>query len=419
MAKKPIEDLVPGDLIADRYRVEGVLGEGGFGRVLRARHRVTEEPCAVKILVPEMMQTAEAHARLHNEVRAAARTRSPHAIRLFDVGFDPPTGATWIAMELLLGETLDARMKRLGPLSWSEARALFAQLGDAFGAAHENNVLHLDIKPENLFLSQTQLRDQPTTLLKVIDFGISRLIAEGRSHVTVAKSVYSTKWFAPEQSVPGAEMRPTADVWALGLVAFWALCGREYWQSVARPGVTIHAILVEVIGSPLAAASARAEALGVDPARLPPGFDAWFARAVNRTESERFANAREAMGALTALFDRAVPEPTHPQVEAPPSAPVSGSAPTAPYADTATVETSTEPWGRGDPDAAIWRTKAECSVQLGMFNEAVDEFSAAIARAPWDAQSYRGRSRAWRALGRTALADADEAVARAMTAATP
>lgn len=414
MAKKSIEDLEVGDLIADRYLIDGVLGDGGFGKVFRARHRVTEERCAVKVLQPEMMQTAEAHTRFQNEVRAAARTDSPHSIRLFDVGIDEFTGAPWIAMELLQGETLEGRVKRAGPLPWTEARGIFVQLGDAFGAAHDRGVLHLDIKPENLFLAQSQVRGREGPLLKVIDFGISRLIAEGRTHVTVVKTVFSPRWFAPEQSSEGVELRATADVWALGLVAFWALCGKEYWVSLTKPNVSIYAVLVEVVSLPLEAASARAMTLGGDPTAFPPGFDGWFARAVHRTPSERFADAREAMTALVALIDRVSVEKTRgldgvplPPVLDPP-APARNDPSSEAHAKTA--ESTTTPWPAADPSVAAWRTKGECSLQLGMHADAVNEFSAAIARSPWDAASYRGRASAWRAMGQGALAEADEAV---------
>ncbi len=157
MARPNIDDLSVGDHFAERFELEAELGEGSYGRVFRARNLVTRGHCALEVLRPELLSNPQVVQRFATEVRAAGEINSAHIATVHDVGVDPATGAPWIAMEFLPGETLGARVKRDGPLSHPEARRIFAHLGDAFGAAHDRGVIHLDLEPDNLFLAHSGL----------------------------------------------------------------------------------------------------------------------------------------------------------------------------------------------------------------------------------------------------------------------
>jgi serine/threonine protein kinase len=404
---KHVDDLAPGDVFAERFLLEAALGEGGFGRVFRARHTVTQGALALKVLRPEVFAHHGMAERFGVEVRAPSAIGSPHIVAVHDVGVDAATRSPWLTMELLEGESLDTRLKREGALPWAAARGVFRQLGEAFGAAHAAGVLHLDVKPENLFLARSVGRRDDDPLLRVLDFGIARLLADGQTHATVDAMTGSPLWMAPEQSELGAHVRASADVWALGLVAFRMLSGITYWRTPRQRG-GVAALLAEVLMQPLEPASVRAAAGEVDPRRLPPGFDAWFARCVQRDAGQRFAEGREAMEALVGLFSRSSPDRTV-GLDATPRAPL-GLSPAAPRLPDPSREGVAHVPAAADT-ALAWRTRGETSMQLGMAQPAVTEFSRALALSPRDVRALLGRAQAWRALRQAELAAADEAMA--------
>jgi serine/threonine protein kinase len=190
-------------------------------------------------------------------------------------------------------------MVRRGALERAEVKEIFTQLGHALAAAHAVDIVHRDLKPENVFLARSRRQGAALTV-KVLDFGIAKVVAKVQSMATLA--VGTPLWMAPEQTTMGVNITPAADMWALGLIAFYLLTGRSYWlgANVEKPSQI--RLLREVAFDPLARASERAAALGCTVA-LPPGFDAWFARCVNREIGERFASAAELVGALAPLLE--------------------------------------------------------------------------------------------------------------------
>jgi serine/threonine protein kinase len=164
----------------------------------------------------------------------------------------------------------------------------------ALGAAHGAGVVHRDIKPENVFIVSTKSAGGETGV-KVLDFGIAKIAAQMR---TAHTGVIGTPlWMAPEQTDPSAEAGPPADVWAIGLLTFWMLTGRHYWRAAAVPSSSMHALMREILFEPMPTSRERAAQLGVG-GRIPPGFDAWFARAAAREPAARFPDANEAFRAL-------------------------------------------------------------------------------------------------------------------------
>ena len=171
---------------------------------------------------------------------------------------------------------------------------LFRQLCHALGAAHAAGVVHRDLKPENVFLAKARTLEAPT-LVKVLDFGIAKLLSSSPTANTAL--VGTPAWMAPEQTDPRASITPATDVWALGLLAFWMLTARTFWLSANDAESSLQVIMRECLVEPIPSASQRAAELGVW-ALLPPRFDAWFARCVDREPRARFASVVELLREL-------------------------------------------------------------------------------------------------------------------------
>jgi serine/threonine protein kinase len=294
----PPTPLRPGELFAGEFRVVAPLGTGGMGAVWLVEQLRTGKQRALKVMHPALVADARLLARFELESRISSRIESDHVVEIIDAGVDPATGAPWIAMELLKGSTLAATVDTNGPLSVEAAREVFAQLGHALAAAHDAGIVHRDLKPENVFLAVPR-RPGARFTLKVLDFGIAKLMAEVGSRATAA--IGTPLWMAPEQTQSGIGVAPATDVWSLGLLAFWVLTGRSYWLGALDDRGGTVAILREIVIEPMPSAGQRALELGVT-AKLPAGFDGWFARATAREPSARFPDARAACAALDAVL---------------------------------------------------------------------------------------------------------------------
>src|SRR4051812_32743151 len=163
--------LGPGQLIADRYRVEELLGEGGMGSVYRATQLSLGRAVAVKVIADAEMASAHLVERFEREARALARLAHPHTVRLFDFGLSDGK-SPFLVMELLSGRDLAERLRTDGPMGWRDALAVCVQVLRALEEAHEAGIVHRDIKPANIFLCKVQGQE---LFAKVLDFGISGL----------------------------------------------------------------------------------------------------------------------------------------------------------------------------------------------------------------------------------------------------
>src|SRR6188768_4055480 len=172
-----------GTMIADKYRVERVLGEGAMGIVLAARHLELDELVAIKCIRAQMPWSPDVIARFAREAKASARLKSEHIAKVIDVGVSAPIGP-YMVMEYLEGEDLAAALKRHGPLPVRRAAEYVMQVCEALAHAHAASITHRDVKPENLFLT----RHGDLDVIKVLDFGISKAPQAGRlfgGHISV------------------------------------------------------------------------------------------------------------------------------------------------------------------------------------------------------------------------------------------
>jgi phosphate transport system substrate-binding protein len=316
----PQSALARGTVIAKAYRVVRSVASGGMGAVYEVEQIATGARRALKVMHPELSAEEALRSRFVQEARVVAKIESDHVAQVVDAGVDEATRGLFIAMELLDGNTLSRELKERDPFTWQEADEIIRQLCHALGAAHAVGIVHRDLKPANVFLARSRTSGVPY-VLKVLDFGIARVLAESREHAT-AVTLGTPAWMAPEQTMPEAPIGPAADVWSLGLIAFFILTGKQYWRSMNAESAGQQAVMREVVFEALVPASERARALDVPEGALPPGFDAWFARCVDRDPAKRFGDADRAQRAFTKLVsaDRDVPDMTTPSAHFPPPA---------------------------------------------------------------------------------------------------
>jgi serine/threonine protein kinase len=312
-----IDALQPGAVFEREWVVRHPLGAGGMGRLYVVEQQSTGALRALKLMHAGIAHDPRACARFLEEARVGARIESDHIVQVIAAGVVRESGAPWLVMELLQGEDLAAWVAREGLLPPAEARSVLEQTGHALGAAHRAGVVHCDLKPENIMVGASRSVGAPRSV-KVLDFGIARSLRADQSAAVMTTAMGSPLWMAPEQAQRGALIRPSADVWALGLLAFWLRTGRFYWRGAqgADEAFNLPALLVEVMVEPLAPAAERAAEYGVGP-RLPAGFDAWFARCVVRDPAARFRDATEAIAALWVCWEGAAAPPRQAVVVAP------------------------------------------------------------------------------------------------------
>ncbi len=216
--------LCKGELFAERYRIDGILGNGGMGVVYSATHLELDLPVAIKLIHPDLADSQEACARFQTEALAGALLSSPHTVRVYDAG-GLGTSGCFVVMEQLRGVTLDALLRSQGPLPAGTAVDYVLQAGLGLAEAHEQGLVHRDIKPENLFLVQSP---GIPPLIKVLDFGIARWHAANTDNVRLTNpktSLGSPCYQSPEQMEKSLDVDVRSDIWSLGLVLFELLTG--------------------------------------------------------------------------------------------------------------------------------------------------------------------------------------------------
>jgi serine/threonine-protein kinase len=216
------------------YEILGVLGRGGMGVVYKARHVRLKRLVALKMIRAGDQANDAQRARFRREAEAVARLDHPNVVRIYDC--DEHQGLPYYTMELVDGESLSARLQR-GPLDPREAAALVRKLAEAIEYAHQNNVLHRDLKPVNVLLARGA--DGGTTA-RVTDFGLARLLdVEGSGDTESGALIGTAPYMAPEQAEGRREdVGPAADVWALGVILYECLAGR----SPFRGGSTVETL---------------------------------------------------------------------------------------------------------------------------------------------------------------------------------
>jgi serine/threonine-protein kinase len=368
-----------GTVLAGKYRIEKLLGEGGMGVVLAAHHLHLDERVAIKFLRPEILQNRDIVGRFLREARAAIKIKSEYVSRVTDVG-TLETGAPYMVMEYLDGRDLASWIAERGALSIEQTIEFVLQACEAIAEAHVLKMVHRDLKPANLFVVK---RADGLSAVRVLDFGISKMASAiaGGTGLGVTKTsdiMGSPLYMAPEQMLASHDVDMRSDIWSLGVVIHEMITGR-----VPFDGETIPEVCAKILRDAPEPMSQR------NPG-VPPGLDRVVLRCLEKERNDRFQNVAELANALVDYGPRRArasaeritrtieaaglarqPATEMPasakaneKLEAPQAAPAAGSAPTE-VAQTKPRETKL-----GDQDLALLRSVGSKQAKVFLYGGA-------------------------------------------------
>ncbi|MGH7437520.1 MAG: serine/threonine-protein kinase, partial [Polyangiaceae bacterium] len=279
-AKNP--SFAPGATVGEKYVVERLVGEGGLGVVVAAKHLQLDQTVAIKYLRPRALGNKSIGDRFLREARLSARMRSEHAVHVYDVG--TLDGTPYMVMELLVGMDLGRQLQTGGPLTPERTIDYVLQACEALAEAHMAGIVHRDIKPDNLFIATT---GGGKSVLKILDFGISKMSAKRASlidarELTEAGDKFGTPvYMSPEQLMASAEIDARADVWAMGVVFFELLTGQMPFDGDSLPE-----LCTAILNKP-------PRPLLQHRTGLPPELAAVVGRCLEKDPANRFQNVAE------------------------------------------------------------------------------------------------------------------------------
>lgn len=286
------DGIRPGAILDDKYRIERILGWGGMGMVVSARHLAMGHLVAIKFMRSKAMAFADNVKRFLREAAAVARLRSDNIALVYDVG-TMSDGAPYIVMQYLKGIDLASALEQHGPIPWPLVAEYGRQACNAMSEAHANDIIHRDLKPSNLYLTSA-VRGRP--LIKVLDFGISKYrpqnnsltLTQTRSHDTMGSPPY----MSPEQVKSAKYVDARSDIWSLGVCLFQLVSGRFPFsaQSTAE-------MFAEILRKPPRTFE-DVEIL------VPPDFQVIVSRCLSKEPSERYQSVEELGEVLSELAER-------------------------------------------------------------------------------------------------------------------
>jgi serine/threonine-protein kinase len=276
-----------GELVADRYELEELVGEGGMSTVFRARDTVLERQVALKVLHKHHARDPEYVERFRREARAIARLAHPNIVTVIDRG--EWRGRQFIVFEHVSGKTLKDLVEREGPLPVDRAVSLAHQVARALAFAHEAGIVHRDVKPHNVLVDADGAA-------KVMDFGIARSLDPDDELTQTGTLLGTSDYISPEQA-SGVRVDERSDQYSLGVLLYELLTGE-----VPYPGPNLMAVAVRHLRDPVP--SVRARRPGV-----PPRVDAIVARAMAKRPPDRFPSMEAMTAALAACLAERRPTP--------------------------------------------------------------------------------------------------------------
>jgi serine/threonine-protein kinase len=317
-----------------------------MGSVWVAEHLTLHSLVAVKLIEPRVASNPDSMARFVREARAAAALRSPHVVQILDHGVDD--GTPYIVMELLEGESLAARLVRLGRLDPLETARILTQVGRAVARAHDAGIIHRDLKPDNIFL----VANDDEVLAKVLDFGVAKAppTTFETSGIGTQEGAFvgTPAYMSPEQAEGMPDIDWRSDLWSLGVIAFECLVGRRPFVSEGLGG-----LVLKICSRPLPMPSRLAS--------VPEGFNAWFARACARNPDHRFTDAKEQAAELRRVCEDSRMTPWQPSM-----AEVETDVPADSVASSTKPYWEKEPKPRGSPARRRSRRRAVAiSIAIG------------------------------------------------------
>jgi serine/threonine-protein kinase len=235
----------PGDIIAERYRLLRLLDVGGMGEVWAARNELTQKSFAIKFLLPALSERPDALERFIREAETAGSLDHPAIVDVFDVA-QAEDGRPFIVMELLTGESLEARLEKRGPLGSLEAASYLAQVADGLHAAHQAGIVHRDLSLANVFLSRNP--EGGRAIAKILDFGVSKTLgptASDRTQTGHGAVLGCPDFMSPEQARGAETVDARTDVWSLGVVLYRCVTGAAPFRAK-----NYNALMVSILTRP-------------------------------------------------------------------------------------------------------------------------------------------------------------------------
>jgi eukaryotic-like serine/threonine-protein kinase len=315
-------DLI-GSVVADRYLVTDLLGEGGMGKVYLARHVRLPLQAAIKVLRPELLKDAASVARFNREAANASRIEHANVARVFDFG-ETSDGTVYLAMEYISGRTLKEVLEKEGPLTLQRTAVLIRQVADGLDAAHRMGIVHRDLKPDNILVT---VDENGVDRCKVVDFGIAKAVGgnEKEAGLTRTGFVVGTPEFMSPEQLLGTELDHRSDVYALALVAYTCLTlDLPFDRDTPDRGMT-----ARLMSAPRPLAVVRNDL------RWPGGLQAVLDQALEREPTKRTSSAGAFAKALE--FVTAGPVPSAAPAAAAPAEPAKIKADTPAARQIATV----------------------------------------------------------------------------------
>jgi eukaryotic-like serine/threonine-protein kinase len=297
---QPRVTLAAGMEVTPSVRLLSPLGAGGMGAVWLADHTALNTRVVVKFMLGGLDSSVSARARFKREAEAASQVKSPHVVQTFDYGVTSD-GVPFIVMEHLEGRDLGQEITAKGALDPARVVAIVTQVSKALTKAHAANLLHRDIKPDNIFLCHHEADDE--LFVKLLDFGIAKTHTAEGAEITLdgqtktGQVVGTPFYMSPEQVTAQKVIDLRSDLWSLGIVAFEALTGKR-----AFDGPSFGALAVKI-------ATGDAPKPSESNPNLPQSVDDWFAKACAREPAKRFSTARELSDAFRAAFEGVVSLP--------------------------------------------------------------------------------------------------------------
>ncbi|HEY2743262.1 MAG TPA: protein kinase, partial [Polyangia bacterium] len=268
-----------GQVLADRYRIVRLLGEGGMGQVYEAQHLNINKRFAIKMLRPEVIGSAQSLQRFRQEAWAASSIGHENIVEIDDFA-TLPSGQVYLAMEFLDGQSLAERIRDGAPLAVEEAVAVMIAVAHGLGAAHEKGIVHRDMKPENVFLARRGGR----VVAKILDFGIAKMTGgDEPSNLTRTGAIFGTPLYMSPEQAKGKPADARADVYALGVMLYELLTG-----SVPFGGESSVEILSQHIGATPVRPTELAPERGISPA-----LEALVLRALEKEPDARVPSMAE------------------------------------------------------------------------------------------------------------------------------
>lgn len=292
-----------GDLLCDRFRVVRFIARGGMGELYEAEDLALGERVALKTIRPEIAMHERANQRFRREVQLARKVTHPNICRIFDL-FEhrPPDGTagsvSFVTMELLQGETLSQRLRRLGPFSVEDARPIVKQMAAALSAAHAADIIHRDFKTNNVMLLDAEGSNTPRVV--VTDFGLAHLVGDASgttdAAITVTGDVPGTPEYMSPEQIEGGVLTPASDIYALGLVIYEMTTGHRPFAA----DTPIASALQRVVGpAPKSPRELRPD--------LPAEWDRAIMRCLARYPDGRFSDAADVARALDGVASPRAP----------------------------------------------------------------------------------------------------------------